>query len=251
MEDGEWCGPITRPYTPRKKKVEKPTPPPEKETIYYGEESFMNAIHPNEVNSKKYIKRSSPLQRAIIDCIEKNGGKATETQILDYITEKWDIINKYSERGVLVEPNIRVVRLNCAVKKKGRHLFTQSPNDPETWMFQIAAKRNEKIQVEQTEKSSPEVSSPVEIPEIIQNDIKKEDDEIPFEKCLYNCFKEGETYLHFDHICEYMKKYENNKGLFHRLPFERRIKACLISLQINHQICTVYQRNQLYYSLCY
>ena len=250
MDDGEWCGPITRPYTPRKKKKEMPIQKPEKETIYYGEESFMNAIHPNEVNSKKYIKRSSPLQRAIIHCIERNGGKATETQLLDYITEKWDIINKYSERGVLVEPNIRVVRLNCAVKKKGKHLFMQSPNDPETWMFQIAAKRNDSPQIEQVEKSSPEVSSPVDIPVIIQNKFEEEKEELPFEKCLWNCFMESHTYLTFEHICEYMKKYEQNKGLFNKLPFERRIKACLISLQINHQICTTYQFNQSYYSLC-
>ena len=95
----------------------------ENEPLYKGEEDFMNAIHPLEIYAPKGRKKSSPMQRAIITCINNNHGSASEEQILEYILSKWDIINKYSERGVLTEPNIRVVRLNCAVKKRSRHLF--------------------------------------------------------------------------------------------------------------------------------
>ena len=250
MEDGEWSGPTTRPYTQRKKKAEKGSGSlQEKETIYYGDESFMNAIHPNEINGKKNVKRSSPMQRAIIDCINKNDGKATEKQILDYITEKWEIINKYSERGVLVEPNIRVVRLNCAVKKKGRHLFVQSPNDPETWMFNITNRRNIKEAHIQNDSSSNDVSSSIESQDTQHFDIKSQKEDIPFEKCLFNCFREVNKYVPFTTICEYMKKYSNNKGLFNKLPFERRVKACLICLKQENKIHETYQDNEWLYTL--
>ena len=250
MEDGEWSGPTTRPYTQRKKKTEKsPANAQEKETVYYGDESFMNAIHPNEVNGKKNVKRSSPMQRAIIDCISRNGGKATETQILEYITEKWEIINKYSERGVLVEPNIRVVRLNCAVKKKGRHLFVQSPNDPETWMFNISSRRNIKETHPQNDSSSNDMSSSAENRDKPQFDSQTEEIDITFEKCILNCFKEADAYVPFASICEYMRKYSNLKGLFNRLPFERRVKACLIYLKKDNKIQETYQSNKWFYTL--
>ena len=250
MDDSEWNGPTTRPYTQRKKKSDKIVQiHMEKETVYYGEESFMNAIHPNEINSKKIVKKSSPMQRAIIDCINKNGGKATEAEILKYITEKWDIINKYSERGVLVEPNIRVVRLNCAVKKKGRHLFIQSPDDPETWMFNICSKRNQKGIIQTGETSSNESSTPTEIIDSSLKDISNDEEHLSFEECLFKCFSIQSVYVSFDDICMFMRKYEKNDGLFSSLPFERRVKACLLWYKCNYRISSEYKCNQWYYSL--
>lgn len=239
MDDAEWSGPATRPYTQRKKKgVDKGQPLQEQEkNTFFGEESFMNAIHPFEANSKRVTKKSSPMQRAIINCIIENGGKAKEKDILKYVTEKWDIINKYSERGFLVEPNIRVIRLNCAVKKKGRHLFVQAPDDPEMWMLNSIARRSRKAKAtadNKVEETIKEVENENEKIDEIEDDADTE--ERLFEDCIFDFLRSQASFVNFDEICKNMEKYRTAAGAFSALPFQRRVKACLIKFKCQRRI---------------
>ena len=259
-EDMEWGVPRTR-LSGRKRR--KYCGDEENEPLYKGEEEFMNAIHPLEIYAPKGRKKSSPMQRAIITCINNHHGSASEEQILEYILSKWDIINKYSERGVLTEPTIRVVRLNCAVKKRSRHLFIKSTTLPNTWMLNCQQRKNhrktpirkipEYMMPKELKKNSSETEEEEEAPndeEIMKinankdekqsddmeedNDFEEEEEneEPSFEDILLELLNKQEEPLEIKEIEKFMEEYKEKKGMFMKLPLQRRVKACLINMKV-------------------
>lgn len=211
--------------------------------IYEGEESFMNVVHPLEQSSSSNWQKSSPLQMAIMDCIMKNNGSASEQQILDYIKEKWHIINKYSRRGSLIEPSLRVIRLNCAVKKKGRHLFVSDPKFKDHWMLNTKLRKNSRVLNEQRilmEKQNENNQIPEKNDFLISNEnesSEQSDDDIDsFENIILEFLIFNQKFFKFDEICDHVKKYEEHPGIFKRLPLERRVKAILISFKLENRV---------------
>ncbi|EAY01948.1 hypothetical protein TVAG_048030 [Trichomonas vaginalis G3] len=209
----------------------------QEKVIYQGDESFMNVVHPLEQYCSSEWKKSSPLQMAIMDCIIKKGGSASEKDILDYIREKWDIINKYSKRGSLIELNLRVVRLNCAVKKRGRHLFVHDPNSIDHWMLNTKLRKNSKYannraNTNQNFEGNNEI---IEKKEEIETDSSEHSEESSdlFETIILRFLTDNLLPHTFNEICEQMLQYKNNPGLFSKLPHERRVKAILISFRCN------------------
>ena len=232
----------------------------EREFAYTGDESFMNTLHPFEETGKDAGKKSSPLQKAIITCIKENNGSASEEQILEYIKTKWDIITRLSERQFLDEPSIRIVRLNCAIKKKGRHLFLKDPTKPGNWMLNTTLRKSpikrQTTSAKYISTDSDMVSSDDEEEEekidytnksfktqVIESD-DTTDSNAKMSQFYMKSYMKEETFeyeeemfikntkhkISFQDICQYMKPFQEMPGLFHNLPFERRVKACLTCL---------------------
>lgn len=223
---------------PRRKAGQSSSGPPRQ--IYTGEESFLNFIHPLEEYSGSIWKESSSLQVAMMYCINSMGGSASEECILDFIKKKWDIINKYSRRGVLIEPSIRVVRLNCTIKRKGRHLFIENPNKPHEWMLNTKLRKNSKYQPIQNDH---EDSLPEYIEKNENNSEKNEsknDEELEyrpiFDENVYEYIHEIGHPVEFIKISESMHSHSNDPGNFSRLPFLRRLRAVLMSLKCQGRI---------------
>ena len=256
-EDSEWSNTLPKARIRRKHKRNASE---EEEPVYEGEEDFMNAIHPLEIYAPRSRKKSSPMQRAIITCINNNNGSASEEQILEYILSKWNIINKYSERGVLTEPTIRVVRLNCAVKKRSRHLFIKSSSYPNTWMLNSQQRKNHrkkpvrkipesllaKMHIQNaSDTESSDSCNELQFPdaESDETEIKeelneREDQKHCFEGILLEFLQSKKTPVLIEEIEEYMKPYEKEKGMFFNFPLKRRVKGCLISLKCTGNVQT-------------
>ncbi|EAX96922.1 hypothetical protein TVAG_087470 [Trichomonas vaginalis G3] len=218
---------------------------PERSRIYSGEEEFMNTLHPFEETGKNSGKKSSPIQKAIIYSIKNNGGKATEEQLLNFVKQKWDIITKYTERGFTMEPNIRVIRLNCAVKKRGRHLFLKVPKLKETWMLNSAPR---KIPQKRINLKTKEISSGSDPGEPIQEAVEESEEEQnelivdtvmrkdTFEYCIEKLFTDNVSEYDFNEICKLMEPYKEMNGLFKTLAYERRVRASLVVLKYHKVI---------------
>lgn len=200
---------------------------------YKGDEEFMNTMHPFEESGQLLIKKSSPIQKAIIACIKNNGGSASEGAILKYITEKWDIINKYTERGFMSSPSLRVVRLNCGVKKKARRLFLKDPDHENCWILNSAPR---KIPVQRNCDDSDVINDDDIEFETINRKIRIDNKEIimnsgtfefEVEKFVRSCCKPLTT----DEICNNMKMFCDLDGIFSALPYERRVRAILVVLK--------------------
>lgn len=223
---------------------------PEREKIYSGEEEFMNTLHPFEETGKNSGKKSSPIQKAIIYSIKENGGKATEDQLFQFIKKKWPIIIKYTERGFIMEPSIRVIRLNCAVKKRGRHLFLKVPKLKDTWMLNSAPRKlpqrkgNLKVKAVSSEsEENPEQNIQIEQEEEEQNELIVDTIMTPdtFEHIIEEIFTENEVEYTLEELCLIMEKHKKKKGLYMGLPFDRRVRATLIVLKYQNVI--VYDEN--------
>lgn len=222
----------------RRKCVQGPTGPPKR--VYTGEEAFLNFVHPLEEYSGSIWKESSPLQVAIMSCISSMGGSASEISILEFIKSKWDIINKYSRRGVLIEPSIRVVRLNCTVKRKGRHLFILNPDKPHEWMLNTKMRKNCKYQPQSVE-SSPNISDIIENEEKKNKNIEIPNEDIPiphymFEDHVLEYMKNIGHPVNFSEISDSLKFRSKEPGTFSRLPYERRLRAVLISMKCEGRV---------------
>ena len=233
----------------------------ERSRHYQGDEDFMNTLHPFEETGKDAGKKSSPIQKALIRCIKDNGGSASEEQLLDYITKKWDIIMKYSERCFAEEPSVRIIRLNCAVKKRARHLFLPDPNKEGNWILNAAPR---KIPIRRTAITANYISSDSDGHEAPnddkdsrpngengnehfdngeQNTVVEDDDDDniitrlnimkknTFDYMVEMFVRERNDPFTLTEISNSMKEYENMPGIFSCLPLERRTKADLICLK--------------------
>ena len=182
-------------------------------------------------------------------------------QLLDYITKKWDIIIKYSDRCFAEEPSVRIIRLNCAVKKRARHLFLPDPMKEGNWILNAAPR---KTPIRRTAITANYISSdsdthdvqlcdnktPIK-EEIVddqldnekQNIVKNEEDDDniltrlnimkknTFDYMVEMFVRERNDPFSLTEITNYMKDYANLPGIFSCLPLERRTKADLICLK--------------------
>ena len=203
---------------------------------YQNEESFMNSIHPFEKNKKNSEAKTSPIQRAIIECIRINNGSATENQILQYVTSKWEIINKYSERSFKMEPTMRVIRLNCSVKKKSRHLFYKDPERNDSWII------NEKKKKDRTEDEKKDLVSDDNTDnnyDLLNKDdtpeISSQSNDL-FEELIFQYLESKRVPITNDELIQYASTISNKPGLFNQLPLFRRLRACLIVLKHSGRI---------------
>jgi len=193
--------------------------------LFKGEESFMNSLHPFEMKKNGSEFKTSPIQRAIINCMEIHGGKATETQILDHVRSKWEIINKYSERTFKIEPTLRIIRLNCSIKKKSRHLFMKEPGVDDVWRMNIKKKADKS---EEDLDASDQIDTPVP-----KSDDNLYFDIIPsFEDSLIEYLSNSKLPIRFDEIIKFAETIKDRNGSFDMLPLMQRTKACLISMKV-------------------
>lgn len=213
----------------------------ERQKLYSGEEEFMNTLHPFEETGKNCGKKSSPIQKAMISCIKENNGAASEEQLLEYITQRWQTIEKYSSRGFSMEPSIRIIRLNLAVRKKARHLFLKDPKNSEMWKLnsnprkvplkRILFKRpygGDYSDFDDSDVEETQISvKPSEI-EINQNYTMKEN---TFERCVEDYMRTIDRSVTIDEILKSLFEYRHKKGIFASLALDRRIRACLIVLK--------------------
>ena len=220
----------------------------ERAKLYSGEEEFMNTLHPFEELGKNSGKKSSPIQKAIISCIKEKGGSATEDEILEYVKEKWEIIMKYSERGFALDPSIRVIRLNCAVKKKARHLFLKDPNKKDAWILnsrprKIPVRKNslstrtsitndddEEEEIIDSNESSTFASSP----EVFAKQYVMAEE--TFERRVEHLIRESGKKMKLNDITNELENFEKEPGIFASLPLERRVRACLIVLKSERKV---------------
>ncbi|EAY05696.1 hypothetical protein TVAG_005400 [Trichomonas vaginalis G3] len=213
----------------------------ERKRLYAGEEEFMNTYHPFEESKKGCGKKSSPLQKAIIFCMKQNNGAATEEQLLEFVRNKWDIIMKYTPRGFSMEPSLRVIRLNLVVRKKARHLFLKDPKNKDLWMLNSNLR---KIPVKRTLFKSSAEEIPEENIENLASDSGNYSDSEPdsmygsyimnhdtFERHVEDFMRSIQTSVKIEEIANSLSKYKEKQGLFQCLPFERRIRACLVVLK--------------------
>lgn len=211
---------------------------------YQGDEEFMNTMHPFEASGRYTGKKSSPIQKAIIACINLYGGSASEEQLLQYVKKKWDIIVKYSEREFSTEPSIRVIRLNCAVKKKARHLFLKDPVKHDNWILNSSLRKTSCKMKRNEESSNDETDAAILCDDDCSDYSSESQDEEcrvmkkdTFEACVETYVRGIEGKVSFDEICCEMKKYENMRGIFETLSFARRVRACLIVFKSENMIC--------------
>jgi hypothetical protein len=213
----------------------------ERMKTFMGEEEFMNTMHPFEETGKDSGKKSSPIQKAMIACIKAKGGSATEEELLEFVEEKWDIINKYSERGFATNPTIRIIRLNCAVKKKARHLFLRDPNNSAAWILNSSPRKSpcKKLKLSSRNIVCESEQSEVEkdcVFSTLYDDSSNEQDaavmpDATFERHVENLIKESRKQYTFSEICGLLMKHDGEPGIFASLPFKRRVRACLVVLK--------------------
>lgn len=218
----------------------------ERMKVFSGEEEFMNTMHPFEETGKDSGKKSSPIQKAIISCIKEKGGSATEEEILEFVKGKWDIINKYSDRGFAMDPTVRVIRLNCAVKKKARHLFLKDPSNSSAWILNSAPRKtpNRKLQLSNRKKMTESEQSDVDVDDetLVSSDDSSLDMPISvmpsdtFERHVEDFMKESRRRYSFCEICQHLTQHDGEPGIFASLPFKRRVRACLIVLKSEQKV---------------
>lgn len=249
----------------------------EREGRYKGAESFLNTLHPFEETGKNAGKKSSPVQKAMIECIKANGGRATEEQLLESITKHWKVIKEKMERPIADEPSIRLIRLNLAVKKRGRRLFLRDPQDSNYWTLNSKPRKISKRRRARSLDPSPDSDSEEENEEEKKKEIfetqifESQEERLKKLKSLLTRRKnDGSEWVMPEntfelHLEQYMKKvgrkvtlneaiealseYEGVEGLFHFLPHARRVFACLVALKWENQVLKDEEGKWFYSSL--
>lgn len=86
-------------------------------------------LHPFEI--KNYAKIISPVQKAITMAIYIKGGYITESEVINFLNRHWNEITAVSKQRFSRRPDLRLLHMNMAIKKKGMVLFVKNPDDPE------------------------------------------------------------------------------------------------------------------------
>ena len=94
---------------------------------------LMHAQHPLETTGLLNGKMLSVTQRAMICCINKNGGSASEKAILRFLKKHWQFIRKNSAKDYRDTANCRVLRINLNSKKNGHNLFWEPDKGSGVW----------------------------------------------------------------------------------------------------------------------
>lgn len=94
---------------------------------------LMHAQHPLESAGLLNGKMLSVTQRAMICCINRNGGAASEKVILRFLKKHWQFIRKNSAKDYRDTANCRVLRINLNSKKNGHNLFWEPDKGSGIW----------------------------------------------------------------------------------------------------------------------
>lgn len=89
------------------------------------QEEILNMKHPLELSGLINGKSLTVAQRAIMCCIARNMGSASENVILRFLKKHWKFIKKNSTKDYRDTANLRVVKINVKGKKNGYKLFTE------------------------------------------------------------------------------------------------------------------------------
>ena len=96
------------------------------------DQQVKTAKHPIEI--KGIIdNKLTPSQRAICACLWQNNGVASETVLLSFMKQYWDLIKSLSPKLNAPTVDSRILHINLAAKKKGIPLFI--PIDDTTLVF--------------------------------------------------------------------------------------------------------------------
>lgn len=213
------------------------------------ETRIMKAKHPLEKIRFISNKHLSPTQKAILCCMEINGGEASEADILRFLLRHWNFIKTINPRLPNNPPDTRVLHINLVVKKKGVYLFLQSKENPSVWYANtsddaapvpthVRAKYETRSSYE-TRSTRKEMAQQTKEPEEQESESSKESveevqEEVTlFEDLVLDIVKQKPKGIMFKEIVSKSKDFEGSPGLFMSLPHKYRVKACLVTHRSN------------------
>lgn len=89
------------------------------------QDEILNMKHPLELSGLINGKSLTVAQRAIMCCINRSMGSASENVILRFLKKHWKFIKKNSTKDYRDTANLRVVKINVKGRKNGYKLFTE------------------------------------------------------------------------------------------------------------------------------
>lgn len=191
------------------------------ETKRVHSKGFLDVVHPIEVMGNENTKFLTPIQKAITKCIMDHGGSASETELLDYVSKNWRIINENSVRHFQVAPCKRLLRLNLSIKKNNQQLFI--PDKERLGNYRIA-----NILPSETKNSISKEQDNLPT-SIIENNLSKK---ITYESAILDFLRSSLKPQSFTEICNVVEKLDIDVYQYKNLSFKQRLRAILIGLKI-------------------
>jgi hypothetical protein len=222
---------------------------------------ILRTQHPFERNGMTSGKKLSVLQKAMTYYIMKNGPWVSEDALVKFLTDNWDEIMQISPQKFAWGPGLRILRAQTVKRKNGELLFPMN-SAKQIGINTVRNKNaigadsesegteegNENDWKEEEEESTPEtpteekhaivvdirpskkdVSSRVDRNKNDNQNIAKED--LPFEGRLLEYIENEKAGVSENVLKELMRKHSSAEGRYYHLPFERRVRACLLSLK--------------------
>ena len=210
--------------------------------------------HPFEKDHFIESKSLTCTQRAITCCIQQNGGRATENEILAFVTDNWSILEKMGAKLATPLPDLRILRINLSVKKKSVPLFLCTNTKPTEWMVNESHDEEMQQQKNKPQKDAKEANESAEK----QKGKKEEAKEIShasakqprtfndmlilgeargsFESSVTDTLAKFPGGLTIDQLSKETEKIADCSGLFESLDHERRVRAVLIAKKAIGQV---------------
>ncbi|OHT16817.1 hypothetical protein TRFO_12894 [Tritrichomonas foetus] len=99
---------------------------------------ILQSTHPFEKAGIANSKTLTVTQKAIICCININGGCSSENQILKFLRKHWQFIRKNSSKDYRDTANIRLLHINFRTRKSGLFLFVETEKGSGIWKCNTA-----------------------------------------------------------------------------------------------------------------
>lgn len=174
--------------------------------------------HPFEITGQTEGKPLTLTQKTISYFIYHSGGSAREEDIVAFLNMHQRLISKDKKHQTTTKPDMRVLHLNMAIKKKGEFLFLPDVNIPGN------------IIINGTYDKPPDQ---IQMPERRKTHSNKAN---TFDQVLYDQLKKYRDGLMLEEIVLLMKPHEYVQGLFMTLPIRRRVRAQLIVLKNDNRV---------------
>jgi hypothetical protein len=167
-------------------------------------------VHPFET-AGLCDKPLSVVQKAITYVIIRQGGAATETEILAFLRKYWTQIIPRTDHQSRQIPDKRALHINFSIQKEKRFLFVRSPESSEKWILNTT-------------------KAPMEPNRRITEQI------IPFQERMLSLLRHHDGGMTLEEIIEATKEYAGLEGLFPNLPLAKRVKVCLTAKRAIREI---------------